>query len=245
MISLTRTAIRSILWASALAAMTALSPAIAQAASDIFAPGQPLVTGFPGVVALDEMPDGSDPLDYTFIDLDGYSLIIQQLLPDAPPEGQLIETASDFGVSAADVGLVSASRSMTHPRRPAPMRPISTSPPRRRSGFNIAMPDADGNPMRTRTGDPERRLHAGPVGQRPTARRGIRAASGRSTADRRGLAVHDHRRQQRPEPGRHRVRFAIAAVLRVGPRYRPHLPAGARRRDPRHVRSWRRRPAGA
>ena len=90
---------------AAFLSMTAL-PSGGLAASDVFAPGQPILTGFPGVVTADEMPDGSDPLDYSFIDPDGLSLVIQQLQMDAPPEGQLVETPSDFGVSAADVGLV-------------------------------------------------------------------------------------------------------------------------------------------
>ena len=67
------------------------APGSALAASDVFAPGQPIITGFPGVVTAGEIPDGSDPLDYSFIDPDGQSLLIQQLQPNAPPEGQLIE----------------------------------------------------------------------------------------------------------------------------------------------------------
>ena len=56
----------------------------------IYAPGEPIVTGFSGVVPPEAPPAGSDPLDYTFIDPAGHSMVIQQLQPDGPPAGQLI-----------------------------------------------------------------------------------------------------------------------------------------------------------
>ena len=91
------------------AALLALSTSItipAWAASDIVAPGQPIMTGFPGVVVADDLPDGSDPLDYTFIDIEANSLSIQALQPEAPPEGQLLAAEHVFGASAGQVGLV-------------------------------------------------------------------------------------------------------------------------------------------
>ncbi len=136
----------------------------ALAASDIFEPGQPLITGFPGVVALEEIPDGSDPLDYTFIDIDGYSLVIQPLQPEAPPEGQLIETPSDFRVSAADVGLVFGIALDDAPEITGADAPNIYLSATSAFGLNIAMPDADGNPVRTRTGDPAADWMAGQWG---------------------------------------------------------------------------------
>ena len=91
--------------AALLALTTSIVPGFALA-SDVVAPGQPILTGFPGFVVADEVPDGNDPLDYTFIDLDAHSLVVQALQPDAPPEGQLIEAEHVFGATAADVGLV-------------------------------------------------------------------------------------------------------------------------------------------
>jgi hypothetical protein len=155
---------RSTFWAAALAALVGLSAPSALAASDIFAPGQPIITGFPGVVTLEEMPDGSDPLDYTFIDIDGYALVIQQLQPDAPPEGQLIETASDFGVSAADVGLVRGIALDNAPDRIGADAPNIYLAATSAFGLHAVMPDADGNPMRTRTGDAAAEFMAGQWG---------------------------------------------------------------------------------
>jgi hypothetical protein len=139
---------------AAFLSFTALS-SNALAASDIFAPGQPLLTGFPGVVTADEMPDGSDPLDYSFIDLDGQSLVIQQLEPDAPPEGQLIDTLSEFGVTAADVGLVFGIALDDAPETTGADAPNIYLAATSAFGLYAVMPDADGNPVRTRTGDPD------------------------------------------------------------------------------------------
>ena len=139
---------------AAFLSFTALS-SNALAASDIFAPGQPLLTGFPGVVTADEMPDGSDPLDYSFIDLDGQSLVIQQLEPDAPPEGQLIDTPSEFGVTAADVGLVFGIALDDAPETTGADAPNIYLAATSAFGLYAVMPDADGNPVRTRLGDPD------------------------------------------------------------------------------------------
>jgi hypothetical protein len=140
------------------------APASALAASDVFAPGQPIITGFPGVVTADEMPDGSDPLDYSFIDLDGQSLLIQQLQPDAPPEGQLIETMSDFGVSAADVGLVFGIALDDAPETTGADAPNIYVAASSAFGLHAVTLNADGNPVRTRTGDAEAEFMPGQWG---------------------------------------------------------------------------------
>jgi hypothetical protein len=165
MFSLARlTATKSLLGATALAALLALSPVHAQAASDIFAPGKPIITGFPGVVIADEMPDGSDELDYTFIDLEGHSLAIQDLLPDAPPEGQLIDTPTLFGVTAADVGLVYGVTFDNAPDTTGADAPNIYVAATSAYGLYLVNPDADGNPVRTRTGDPEAEFMSGQWG---------------------------------------------------------------------------------
>ena len=156
MTSLCLSSTRTTLATATLAAFlsfTALSGS-ALAASDIFAPGQPLVTGFPGTIALDEMPDGADPLDYTFIDPDGHSLAIQELQPDASPEGQLIDTPELFGVTAADVGLVFGVALDDAPETTGADAPNIYLSATSAYGLYLSMPDAEGNPMRTRIGDP-------------------------------------------------------------------------------------------
>jgi hypothetical protein len=138
---------------AALFSFTAL-PGSALAASDIFAPGQPVLTGFPGVVALDDVPDGADPLDYTFIDPDGHSLSIQELQPNASPAGQLIDTPEVFGVSAADVGLVFGVALDDAPETTGADAPNIYLSATSAYGLYLAMPDADSNSMRSRVGDP-------------------------------------------------------------------------------------------
>ena len=87
------------------AVSTALQASSARAADDaIYAPGEPIVTGFSGVVPPSAPPPGSDPLDYTFLDLHGQSMVIQQLQPDGPPTGQMIPSPSVFSATAGDVG---------------------------------------------------------------------------------------------------------------------------------------------
>lgn len=140
--------------AAAAILMAALWSAPASA-DEIFSPGDPIVTGFPGVVAPDSVPSGSDALDYTFIDLDGSSLVIQQLEPDGVPTGQLIDTSTAFAASAADVGLVwgvalDNANDITGAGAPN-IYVAATSA----FGLNIVVPDADGNPVRSRTGAPE------------------------------------------------------------------------------------------
>jgi hypothetical protein len=130
----------------------ALGASSTLAADAIFAPGEPLVTGFPGALALDDIPDGADPLDYTFIDLDGHSLAIQQLQPGEPPEGQLTETLDVLGVTAADVGLVYGLALDDAPETTGAEAPNIYVAATSAFGLNLVVPDADGNPMRSRTG---------------------------------------------------------------------------------------------
>ena len=50
----------------------------------IYGPGEPIITGFSGVVPPNPPPAKGDPIDQTFIDLDGTSMVIQQLQPSLP-----------------------------------------------------------------------------------------------------------------------------------------------------------------
>src|SRR5690606_15970453 len=90
---------------AAITASTALQASNARAQDDaIYAPGEPVVTGFSGVMPPEGPPPGSDPLDYTVIDPDRPSMVIQQLQPDGSPTGQLIPSAPVFSAAAGDVG---------------------------------------------------------------------------------------------------------------------------------------------
>src|SRR4029079_10841046 len=62
--------------------------------------GDAVVTGFSGATG--------NPLDQTFIDLDGASARVLRLDPGAPPSGQLIAAPSVLQVKARDVGQVFA-----------------------------------------------------------------------------------------------------------------------------------------
>ncbi|MEO6012494.1 MAG: hypothetical protein ABIQ30_02775 [Devosia sp.] len=135
--------------------ITSTTSSALAAGSDIFAPGQPIVTGFAGSVVPDAPPPGSDPLDYTFIDLDGHSLIIQKLAPDGAPDGRLIDAASDFGATAKDVGQVFGVALDNAPETSEADAPNIYLAATSAFGLNIVVPDPDSNPMRSRIGAPD------------------------------------------------------------------------------------------
>jgi hypothetical protein len=118
----------------------------------IFAPGQPIVTGFSGVVEPDAPPAGSDPLDYTFIDLDGASARIMELQPDAPPSGELIDSPSVFSATAADVGQVFGVALDNAPELVGAEAPNVYLAAASAFGLHLVVPDADGNPVRSKVG---------------------------------------------------------------------------------------------
>ncbi len=142
--------------AFALGATLAAVPATA-ADDAIFAPGQPIVTGFPGVVPPDPdtIPDGADPLDYTFIDPDGASASILDLHPDDAPTGELLEAPPVFAAKASDVGLVFGVALDRAPDFTADAAPNVYLAATSNFGINIVVPDGDGNPVRSANGDPE------------------------------------------------------------------------------------------
>jgi hypothetical protein len=149
--------------ASALAgALTVSGPLAAE--EPIYAPGQPIVTGFSGVVPPAAPPAGSDPLDHTFIDPAGSSMVIQQLQPDAPPEGQLVAGPLVFEATASDVGQVFGVTLDNAPELSGAAAPNIYLGTTSAFGLNIVVPGADGNPVRTRLGDPAAGFMAGQWG---------------------------------------------------------------------------------
>lgn len=151
-----------LLLAASLAA--ALPGAVAQAAEPVFAPGQPIVTGFGGTLPAAEMPDGADPLDYTFIDPDGASMVIQRLQPEGPPAGQAIAAEPVFAASAADVGQVFGVTLDNAPELSEALAPNIYLAASSAFGLHLTVPDAEGNPVRSRMGDAAASFAAGQWG---------------------------------------------------------------------------------
>jgi hypothetical protein len=148
------------------AAVSAAWPASSVRAADdaIFAPGEPIVTGFSGVMPPATPPAGSDPLDYTFIDPAGASMVIQQLQPDGPPIGQLIPASPIFSATAADVGQTFGVTIDDAPEFTGAAAPNIYLSATSAFGLNIVVPDSDGNPIRSKLGAPEATFMAGQWG---------------------------------------------------------------------------------
>ena len=70
--------------------------------ASILAPGDAILTGFSGVLAAPPRLRRGDPLDETFINLDGPSMQIQHLVPNGPPSGQLINSPTVFKAPARE-----------------------------------------------------------------------------------------------------------------------------------------------
>ena len=143
-------------------ALSTLWPATAQ--EPVFAPGEPIVTGFSGALPPTAPPPGSDPLDYTLIDPDGQSMLIQHLLPDGPPAGQAIDATADLVVTAADVGQVFGVTLDNAPELEEARAPNIYLAATSAYGLNLTAPDADGNPKRSKVGDPAASFMAGQWG---------------------------------------------------------------------------------
>ncbi len=150
--------------AALLAGAMALGLGAARADDAIFVPGEPIVTGFAGTVVADTVPDGADPLDYTFIDLDGPSAAIQQLQPDGPAAGQLLDTSPVFAASARDVGQVFGVTLDDAPDSSGALAPNIYLAATSAFGLNIVVPDADGNPVRSKSGAADATWMAGQWG---------------------------------------------------------------------------------
>jgi hypothetical protein len=136
---------------TALAALLAAAPAAAQQA--IYAPGEPIVTGFSGVVPPASPPPG-DPLDKTFIDLEGNSMVIQQLQPNGPPAGQLIPSPPVFTAKAKDVGQVFGIALDNAPDVYGAAAPNIYLSATSAFGLDLVVPDGSGDTVRSKLGAP-------------------------------------------------------------------------------------------
>ncbi len=119
----------------------------------IYAAGEPIVTGFSGVLPPSQQPPpGVDPLDLTFINPDGASMLIQQLQPNGPPQGQLIPSPPVFAAKAGDVGQVFSITLDDAPDETGALAPNIYLAATSAFGLNLVVPDASGNPVRSKTG---------------------------------------------------------------------------------------------
>jgi hypothetical protein len=135
--------------------------------SSVFQRGEAVVTGFSGTKAATPPPAAGDPLDETFIDLEGAPARILKLEPGAPPSGQLITAPSVLNVKAGDIGQVFATAlddglSLDMADATPNIYLGATSA----YGLQIVVPDADadGRPERVRKGQPNARWMAGQFG---------------------------------------------------------------------------------
>ena len=131
----------------------------------IFGRGDAVVTGFSGTKQSDPPPAG-DPLDETFIDLDGASAQIFRLEPGAPPSGQLISAPPALQVKARDVGQVFAiglDASLTGQTGDSPNIYLGATSA---FGLQIVLPDSDGDGRseRVKIGAPNAEWMAGQFG---------------------------------------------------------------------------------
>ena len=117
-------------------------------APSLMTPGDSVVTGFSGVLAPEPPPSAGDPLDRTFITLDGPSMQIHHLVPNGPPTGQVIDSPTVFKAPARSVGQVFA---ITLDDAPAPNIYLGATSA---FGLQIVLPDSagDGHLKRVKTG---------------------------------------------------------------------------------------------
>ena len=191
----TRTTFSAALFA-AFVVSAALSTSGARAAEPIFAPGEPIVTGFSGVVAptIRRRPATRSArlhLHRSRRPVDGHPA----LQPDGPPAGQLIRVAA--GVRRDSQGCRPGLR--RHARQRA--RDDRRRRAQHLSGGDLGLRLEPRRPEARRQSGPQqgrrprRDLHARPVGQRGWRRRLSRQHLEGRWHDRRDLAVHHHRGQ--------------------------------------------------
>jgi hypothetical protein len=122
-----------------------LTGTVAYAQSGVFQKGDAVVSGFSGVTVGSGLPAGADPLDFSFIDLNGTSAEILNVQPHGPPQGQLLSAAPVLQIKAKDVGQVFA---ITLDDAPVPNIYLGATSA---FGLNIVVPGA-GGPQRSRVG---------------------------------------------------------------------------------------------
>ena len=140
---------------SATLALAPLGAPQALAQDAIYAPGELIVTGFPGVVPPEAPPDGADPLDYTFIDIEASSMQIVRPTSGDSPVGQLIASPQTFSANASDIGLVFGTTLDNAHEIEDALAPNIYLGATAAFGLHLVTPDADGNPVRTTTGGPD------------------------------------------------------------------------------------------
>ncbi len=126
--------------------------------------GMAVVTGFAGTTQSDG--HAGNPLDETFIDLDGASAEIIKLEPGAPPTGQIVSAPPVLAVNARDVGQVFAVGLDAVPGSPGEAPNIylgATSA----FGLQLVVPDSDGDGRaeRSKTGHANAEWMAGQFGE--------------------------------------------------------------------------------
>lgn len=135
--------------------------------SSIFTRGEAVVTGFSGTKAADPPPASGDPLDETFIDLDGPSAQILKLEPGTPPMGELITAPAVLSLRARDIGQVFAIELddglAPDATKATPNIYLGATSA---YGLQIVLPDSDndGRPERARKGEPNAQWMAGQFG---------------------------------------------------------------------------------
>ncbi len=142
--------------AATVIAAVLIAPA-AHAQTPILHQGNVIITGFSGTAPSATPAASGDPLDNLFIDLNGASMRLQDLVAGGqPPQGQLIASPTVFQAKAGDVGQVFGI-AMDDGR--GPDGNLSTTPNIYLSassafGLQIVQPDASGKLARARTGNP-------------------------------------------------------------------------------------------
>jgi hypothetical protein len=134
---------------------------VSRPAAAVHSPGDAVVTGFSGVRQPQQLPSGIDPLDKTFIDLDGPSVrVIDLSNPGAPAQGQVMSAPLPFTVTARQVGQVFAVAQ--DDATPPNIYVAATSA----YGLPIVagQPDRDGTLRRLRRGEPGARFMPGLFG---------------------------------------------------------------------------------
>lgn len=163
MATYSRLASRAISLAAVLVAAVGASAA-ARAEEPIYSPGDLIVTGFPGTASPDAPLAGADPVDNLFIDIDGASMRIKALQPEGPPSGQVVDATEVFAATAADVGQVFGVTLDNAPELSEALAPNVYLAASSAYGLHLAVPGADGNPARTKVGEPAASFMAGQWG---------------------------------------------------------------------------------
>ena len=173
--------------AGALAVSLALTAPV-HAQAPVVNKGDVAMTGFSGTALPDGgLPPGVDPLDTTFIDLQGASLrIFDMSRLGGPPAGQLVDVRSKFNVTAGQIGQVFGLAFDADPAGGS-AAPNLYAAATTMHGLQIVGPDPDdpARPKRLKKGTPNARFMDGQWGAAPGGGAGsmwkVDGATGRVT----------------------------------------------------------------